>query len=150
MTDIRRVDVAEAKRLIDEEGYVYLDVRSAPEWSGGHPEGSRNVPLLHAAAGGMRPNPHFLDVVQATFEPGDKLVVGCASGKRSLRAVQTLMEAGFSNVIDVEPGYSGVRDPFGQASKPGWKAAGLPVAMQTEGGSWVELAEAAGVEPSEQ
>ena len=145
MSTIVRVDVVEAKRLIDEEGYRYLDVRSVPEWSGGHPEGAANVPLLHAGAGGMRPNSDFLKVVEANFAKDAKLVVGCAAGRRSLRAVQMLLDAGFTEVIDVEPGYSGVKDAFGQVQKPGWQAAGLPIETETPGASWAELAAAAGV-----
>lgn len=148
MSTIVRVDVAEAKRLIDEEGYRYLDVRSVPEWSGGHPVGAANVPLLHAGAGGMKPNPDFLKVVEKSFAKDEKLVVGCAAGKRSMRAVQLMLDAGFTNVIDVEPGYSGVKDAFGQVRKPGWQAAGLPIETETAGGSWTELASAAGVSAS--
>lgn len=145
MSNADRVDVTEAKRLIDEEGYRYLDVRSVPEWSSGHPEGAANVPLLHAAAGGMKPNPDFLKVAESAFAKDDKLVVGCAAGKRSARAVQMLNDAGFTNVVDMEPGFGGIKDAFGQVKKPGWQAAGLPVATETPGGSWAELASAAGV-----
>ncbi|MEQ9325334.1 MAG: rhodanese-like domain-containing protein [Polyangiaceae bacterium] len=145
MSNTVRVDVVEAKRLIDEEGYRYLDVRSVPEWSGGHPEGAANVPLMHAGAGGMSPNPDFLKVAEKSFAKDDKLVVGCAAGKRSARAVQMLIDAGFTNVVDVEPGFGGIKDAFGQVQKPGWQAAGLPVETETPGGSWAELASAAGV-----
>ena len=40
MANIKRVSPAEAKTLMD-EGYVYLDVRSEPEFAAGHPAGAR-------------------------------------------------------------------------------------------------------------
>ena len=37
--DITSVTPREAKRLVDEEGYTYVDVRSVPEFEQGHPAG---------------------------------------------------------------------------------------------------------------
>ena len=44
---IKHVDVREAHRLQTAEGYLYIDVRSIPEYEGGHPVGAHNIPLLH-------------------------------------------------------------------------------------------------------
>jgi hypothetical protein len=52
---------------MDKEGYVYLDVRSVPEFAAGHPTGAYNIPLLDMGPGGMAPNPDFLAVVQKSF-----------------------------------------------------------------------------------
>jgi rhodanese-related sulfurtransferase len=41
----RRVSPQEAKDLMDKEGYVYVDVRSIPEFEAGHPAGAFNVPI---------------------------------------------------------------------------------------------------------
>ena len=47
--DIKSVSPQEACDLLTrEEGYVYLDVRSTPEFSEGHPQGALNIPLHHA------------------------------------------------------------------------------------------------------
>ena len=56
---------AGAKSKLDSgEGWVYLDVRSAPEFEAGHAPGSYNIPLLHKGARGMEPNAEFLDAVK--------------------------------------------------------------------------------------
>lgn len=126
MADIRRVSPAEAKKLVDEEGYVYVDVRSVPEFEAEHPKGAVNVPLMHAGAGGMSPNGDFLAVMSAAFPKDAKLVLGCKGGNRSLRAANVLAQQGWTNLIDQRAGFDAARDPFGQVSEQGWKGAGLP------------------------
>ena len=132
--DIKRVSPDEAQRLVGEDGYVYLDVRSVPEFEAGHPVGAYNIPLLHMGAGGMEPNADFVDVVKANFAPTDKIVVGCKAGGRSLRAAQVLLSAGYTNIIDQRAGFEGARDNFGQLKEEGWRPAGLPVAIEAEAG----------------
>jgi rhodanese-related sulfurtransferase len=127
MADIKRVSPAEAKRLIDEEGYVYVDVRSVPEFEAEHPAGSVNVPLMNQGPAGMTPNPEFVTVMSKAFPKDSKLVVGCKGGGRSLRAANLLAQQGYTNVIDQRAGFDAARDPFGQVQEQGWKAAGLPV-----------------------
>ena len=51
----KRVSPAEAAKLVDEEGYQFIDVRSVPEFDAGHPKGAFNVPLNHAGPAGMTP-----------------------------------------------------------------------------------------------
>lgn len=148
MSDVRRIDSDEAGRLVLDEGYLYLDVRSVPEWSAGHPAGSLNVPLMQAAAGGMTPNPAFLGVVEAVVPQDAKVVVGCATGKRSAIAASMLVDAGYVDVLDYGPSYNGVKNAFGKVVQPGWVATGLPCETVTAGASWSELAARAGVEAS--
>lgn len=144
MATIQRVSPAEAKKLVDEQGYVYLDVRSEPEFVSGHPTGAHNIPLMNAGAGGMVPNPDFLAVVQAVY-PGDtKLVVGCKAGGRSLKASEMMVAAGYTSVIDQRAGFDGPRDAFGALTEKGWGPAGLPVETTTPGGSYAELKQKAG------
>lgn len=144
MANIKRVSPAEAKRLVDEEGYLYLDVRSEPEFAAGHPTGSHNVPLMNAGPRGMTPNPDFMNVVEALYPKDAKLVLGCRSGGRSLRAAEMLAAAGYTNAIDQRAGYEGSRDAFGQVTEQGWAPAGLPVEAATPGGSYAELRQKAG------
>ncbi len=137
---IERIGPREAKRRMDEAGWVYLDVRSVPEFEQGHPNGAYNVPLLHLASGGMQPNEAFLDVVTRTFAPGAKIVVGCQSGVRSLRAAEMLLEAGFTTVAEQRAGFGGARGPFGERTEAGWQDEGLPTATEAASGrSWEEL-----------
>jgi rhodanese-related sulfurtransferase len=126
MADLKRVSPTEAKRLVDEEGYVYVDVRSVPEFEAEHPVGARNVPLMHAGPGGMAPNPEFVAVMSRRFPKDAKLVLGCKTGNRSMRAAGVLAAQGWTNVVDQRAGFDGARDPFGQLTEPGWKPAGLP------------------------
>lgn len=117
----------DAKALLDSSnGWIYLDVRSVEEFGAGHPIGAWNVPVMHRGAMGMTPNPDFLVVVSKSIPKDAKLIVGCASGMRSLRACELLSGAGYSQVVNCEGGFAGGRDEAGNAI-PGWAAAGLPV-----------------------
>jgi rhodanese-related sulfurtransferase len=109
--------------LIEKEGYVYVDVRSVPEFEQGHPTGAYNVPLLNMGASGMTPNADFITVMEKSFPKDAKLVVGCKGGGRSLRAASLLLAAGFQDVVDQRGGFDG------SPADPGWRPAGLPVSV---------------------
>jgi len=108
------------------DGWAYVDVRSEPEFEEGHPANAFNVPLAHMTGGSMTANPDFVGVMDRAFGREAKIVVGCKSGGRSLRAANALVAAGFKNVIDQRAGWDGARDPFGQIGEAGWSRAGLP------------------------
>ena len=108
------------------EGYVYVDVRSEPEFEAGHVPGALNVPLLHQGAGGLVANPEFLSVMQQAFGTGEKMVIGCKAGGRSKKAADQLAQAGFTELADMSAGWDGSRNAFGQLV-PGWSKLGLPV-----------------------
>ena len=123
---VKRVTPTEAQALLA-EGWTYLDVRSIPEFEGGHPAGAVNVPLLHLQNGRMAPNPDFQAVVTANFPPDTKLVVGCKAGGRSLQAAAILGAAGYANVVDMRGGFHGERDGMGRVACAGWAEQNLPV-----------------------
>lgn len=127
---VKRVSPEEASELMEKEGYVYLDVRSIPEFEAGHPKGAYNVPLLHMGSYGMAPNPDFMGVMQTAFPKEARLVVGCKSGGRSLQAASLLESAGYSNVVDQRAGYDGAVGPSGR--EPGWRPKGLPSSTQAD------------------
>lgn len=127
---VKRVSPLEADRLIRDGGYVYVDVRSIPEFESGHPAGAYNIPIMHRTAAGMQPNVDFVDVVAAVFPKDAKLVLGCRSGNRSLRAAEVLLQAGYEDVVDQRAGTAGARDAFGQLQEAGWEAAGLEVGTE--------------------
>jgi len=116
---IRRVSVDEAKELIAREGFIYLDVRDQDEFEEGHAEGAFNVPFLFHATG---ENPNFVRVCERAFGREAKLVVGCKSGVRSLKAATALAESGFTHIADLRAGFSGRKSPFGETLEPGWSA----------------------------
>jgi len=126
MADIERVSPAEAKQLVD-EGWIYLDVRTEPEFAAGHPAGAHNVPVMNAGQRGMVPNPDFVARVEARYPRDARLVLGCRSGQRSMHAAKLLVVAGYTRLVDQRAGFDGARDPFGQVVEAGWSPAGLPV-----------------------
>ena len=135
--NFKSVDPSEARALIDGEGYVYLDVRSVPEYEGGHAPGALNIPLLHRTAFGMQPNPDFLAVVERAVPKETRLVVGCASGVRSKNASRLLTDAGY-DLVEMDGGFMGKRDPMGRVVLEGWAERGFPVT--TEGGDGKDYA----------
>jgi rhodanese-related sulfurtransferase len=136
--EIRQTTPPEAHATMGREpGAVYLDVRTEPEFAAGHPAGARNVPVFFydPAGGPPKPNPDFVAVVQRTFPPGTKLIVGCQAGGRSQRACEILAQAGFTDLTNVRGGYGGSHDVAG------WEQSGLPVERGTPPGTgYAELA----------
>lgn len=137
--DPKRISPQEAKQLVDDEGYLYLDVRTEAEWAAGHPVGAHNVPVNLAGPSGMTDNPDFLATVQANYPKDSKLVLGCKAGGRSLKAARMLIGAGYTAVVDQRAGYDGPRDSFGRVTEQGWAASGLPTEKETAGASYAEL-----------
>ncbi len=130
-----RIGPVEAKQRMDERGYLYVDVRSIPEFEAGHPTGAYNLPLLFQGDGGLVPNESFEAEFERAFPDKDApMVIGCRSGRRSLIAADRLKERGYTGLVDLRSGFSGVRDAFGQVLEIGWEGAGLPVATEPEPG----------------
>jgi len=117
-----------AKALLDgTDGWIYLDVRTPEEFQAGHARGAYNVPYEMRDRGGrMTPNEEFAAVVKRHFPLDAKLVVGCASGVRSLHACQILEGEGYTSLVNMQCGYSGARDATGAIVEPGWQASGFP------------------------
>jgi rhodanese-related sulfurtransferase len=132
---VKRIPPKEAQALVA-QGWTYVDVRSIPEYEAGHPVGAWNLPLMHffPERGGMAPNPEFGPVFARLFPDKDaKVVVGCKTAGRSLRAAEFLAAQGYTQVVDMRGGFEGEPDV------PGWKAAGLPVETASHGKGWEEL-----------
>jgi rhodanese-related sulfurtransferase len=98
------VSTADAVRLINQEKAVLIDVREPAEFASGHAAGARNVPL--ASLDGAKGLPSNKSV---------PLVVVCASGARSSRAVAQLRKAGYEKVHSLTGGTSA------------WREASLPI-----------------------
>lgn len=130
---LKRIPPKEVHELLTANPeYTYVDVRSVPEYQTGHIPGARNVPLLHLVQGqGMVPNKDFLRVMEKTFPKEAKLVIGCKSGQRSQQAANVLIQAGYSQIIDMKGGFAGSMDPFGRPVEPGWADCGLPVSRES-------------------
>jgi rhodanese-related sulfurtransferase len=131
MSTPSRISPEETKKLLDSnEGYVYLDVRSTPEFRAGHVPGARCVPVMEPAGGIMAPNARFIEQVGAIVPKDGKLIVGCQHGVRSQRAAAMLAAAGYMQVFDMRGGFEGELDHYGCITYPGWSALGLPVSKE--------------------
>ena len=101
----RRVDVEEFDKLRSNTNVVLLDVRSVAEFEKGRIPGAINLDInstqFAEKAGGLDKSKTYL--------------VNCAVGMRSARACKKLEALGFTNLIDLAPGFDG------------WKKAGKPV-----------------------
>jgi rhodanese-related sulfurtransferase len=106
----QRVNVEEFDRAIEEnENAFLLDVRTQTEWEqDGHLENATLVPHseLEAREG------------ELPSEKDTMILLYCRSGNRSQDAAQTLVDLGFTNIIELETGING------------WKDAGMPVSYQ--------------------
>ena len=99
---IKTINPTQAKELLDsDQTYVYIDVRSMPEYEVAHPAGSLNIPIMHKESMGMVPNGDFVRVVEKHFARDAKLLLGCQMGGRSQRAAEALVAAGFQDVSNV-------------------------------------------------
>ena len=80
-----KVDFAEMRR----QGAVIIDVRSAAEYSGGHINGSKNIPLdkLKASLGSLT-------------DKNATIITCCASGMRSGMAKSVLKAEGYQHVYN--------------------------------------------------
>lgn len=133
---IQQTTPDKAKEILDQDPQaVYLDVRSIPEFTAGHPIRAVNIPLLHLKGGQMVPNPDFQSVAQSTLQKEAKLLVGCKSGGRSQRACEILTQLGYKDLSNVDGGFGG------NDHQPGWQALGLPVSQDNgEGVGYESLA----------
>jgi len=127
---IEQVDCEEAKKILDQDpNALYLDVRSVPEFTAGHPIRAINIPLLHKGPAGMTPNPDFQKVVTALLPKDKRLLVGCLAGGRSQKACDILEAEGYSQLHNVCGGWGGGRHPETGEPLQGWKELGLPTSQ---------------------
>jgi len=103
-SQIKAVDIDEARRMLDKPGTVLVDVRESDEWRQGHIPQAVGIPR------------GFLELRVEEKVPDRKapVILQCASGTRSLLAARTLRELGYENVYNLTGGFNA------------WKDRGLP------------------------
>lgn len=107
MSNIEVISPAELARRAEQGKVDVIDVRTPVEFREVHATCARNVPLDSL-------NPQA--IVQGRNGMSDQpLYVICRSGSRGQKACQQFINAGYTNVVNVEGGTSA------------WEAAGLPV-----------------------
>ncbi|EKX51964.1 hypothetical protein GUITHDRAFT_102576 [Guillardia theta CCMP2712] len=109
MSEVPKKTPAEAKKLCDSEGFTYVDVRTNEEFARGHPTDAINIPAFAITGDGPMPmSSTFLKLIQTNFPNKDeKLVIGCQAGNRSAMACKWLSEAGYTNIVESNKGFSG-------------------------------------------
>lgn len=90
------VTSAEAKEILKNPNVQLLDVRTKEEVSGGSIPGSINIDFYSA---------DFKQKLE-TLNKNKPVVVYCAAGGRSAKAMKQMSEAGFKEVYNVTGGYS--------------------------------------------
>jgi rhodanese-related sulfurtransferase len=127
---VKQIDPKQTYTTLQEDkNAVYIDVRTADEFAAGHVPGAVNIPVMmpDPASRRMAPNPQFLDLVQSSFQKEKKIICGCQMGGRSQHAADLLVQAGFSDVSNMQGGFGGAKDPMGRVVAPGWLQSDLPV-----------------------
>lgn len=145
---MKQITPAQAHDVMEKDPTViYLDVRTVPEFTAGHPQRGMNAPVVFfdQATRQPVPNPDFLAVVEAAIPKDATVIVGCQAGMRSQRAAEIMTQAGYTHVSNMQGGFGGGQDQLGRAV-PGWRDSGLPVSTENgEGVSYAALAAKAGV-----
>lgn len=86
----RKISAEEAKGMMDEEGYMIVDVRELSEYAEGHIPGAVLVPLGTIQSEDLTLLP----------DKDQKLLLYCRSGNRSGQAAKKLVSLGYTNVYD--------------------------------------------------
>jgi len=116
----------EAYDLVQSGKARLIDVRTRAEWDyvGRIPE-STLIEWQTYPDG--RPNPGFLEALQAEVPKDVPVLFLCRSGVRSHAAAKVAAEAGYGQAFNVLQGFEGDKDGQGhRSSVGGWRFAGLP------------------------
>jgi E3 ubiquitin-protein ligase RNF13 len=111
-------------------GWTYVDVRTVEEFQRGHAPGAYNVPIAVTGPGGMTLNEDFVAVMQRRFPKDTKLILGCAAGIRSERACEALASSGYTQLVNMNGGFTGRRDAMGRVVVEGWQGHGFECEVQ--------------------
>jgi hydroxyacylglutathione hydrolase len=104
-TSLAEISPQQASKIVASDNAIIIDVRTQEEWDAGHIPGAIHIPLSEVKG--------RLDDFKI-YE--DKtLVMQCHSGKRSAKAANILLDAGFNNVSNLKGGIMA------------WKAEKLPI-----------------------
>jgi len=92
---IRKVDIEEFEKLMQDKRNVVLDVRTKKEFDAGHIPGARNIDIH---------SPDFEKEI-STLDKDKVYLVHCGAGVRSARACVKMKDVGFMHLIDLAPGF---------------------------------------------
>lgn len=114
---------------------LLIDVRSSMEFLFvGHPVGAVHIPWIDEPDWDI--NPEFVTDIRklllggASCDEGQgcaPVILICRSGKRSLQAGKLLLEAGMTDIYNVDEGFEGeLNDHHQRSTINGWRFRGLP------------------------
>lgn len=128
MTQVQSILPRAAHALLQQDPRaVLIDVRSTMEYTYvGHPIGAIAIPWKEPPAWEI--DPEFVERVRVRVpDPSTPLLMLCRSGQRSLAAGQALVNAGYTQVYNVEEGFEGPLDADRhRGNLGGWRFHGLP------------------------
>jgi rhodanese-related sulfurtransferase len=104
---VKEVSPDEVDRMINEGGWVVLDVREPDEYAEGHIPGAINCSrgFLEVKAD---PEHHKRD--ERLQDRTQKFICYCGGGCRSLLAAKTMKEMGFQDAVSMTGGWKGWQD----------------------------------------
>jgi len=153
--EIKYVDVKEAKKVVDEEGYTILDVRDETQYEKARITAAKHVPFfvvnndmdfdtiikrqLHFNFTGFiyglaftKPNEKFLQQVGEAIPKDSKVLLVCQEGMRASVAARQLEENGYENLAALTGGL--------QRVPKGWLPSEGPRELQDAGkGGFVSI-----------
>ncbi|HDK38629.1 MAG TPA: rhodanese-like domain-containing protein [Thiolapillus brandeum] len=114
---------------------LLIDVRSSMEFLFvGHPVGAVHIPWIDEPDWDI--NPNFVTDIRKLLLGGAvcneeqacaPVILICRSGKRSLQAGKCLLEAGMSDIYNIDEGFEGeLNDHHQRSTINGWRFQGLP------------------------
>lgn len=132
---LQSLNPTEAWNLVQNDSRALLvDIRSSMEYLFvGHPLGALHVPWIDEPEWTVSPTfvTDIRKLVLGGVIDGDSagvpIVLICRSGRRSKEAGQVLIDAGLSNVFNIEEGFEGdLDDDHHRSTVGGWRYHNLP------------------------
>ncbi|WP_457666363.1 rhodanese-like domain-containing protein [Thiolapillus sp.] len=123
------------KLILENPRALLIDVRSSMEFLFvGHPVGAVHIPWIDEPDWDI--NPNFVTDIRQLLLGGvvcdeehscAPVILICRSGKRSLEAGKRLLEAGMTDIYNIDEGFEGeLNDHHQRSTINGWRFQGLP------------------------
>jgi rhodanese-related sulfurtransferase len=104
-TRVREIGVADARRKLEKNEALLIDVREDTEWQAGHARGA-----IHLGKGIIE-----RDIEQRVPDKTASIILYCGGGFRSALSADALQTMGYTNVVSMAGGWRA------------WQAEGAPV-----------------------
>lgn len=113
LSGFENISVQEAKKMVEKGDVFILDVRTPDEFNSSHIKGATLIPVSNASGSNLSPD----SLLKARVDevPEKKILVYCRTERRSETASTMLVNAGYSEVYNMEGGITS------------WVGAGYPV-----------------------